>query len=75
MLKIVASAEREDPRQEGHKPSHRFRFDERVPGSWVTPFAFVGALLFDSSASAEHRLYPESHQCRTLSTLQNRSQF
>jgi hypothetical protein len=75
MLKIVTSAEREDPRQDGHKPSHRFRLDGRVHGSWATPFAFVGALLFDSSASAEHLLYPEIQQCRTLSAPQNRSQF
>jgi hypothetical protein len=34
MLKIVASAEREDPRQEGH----RFHFDGRVHRSWATPF-------------------------------------
>jgi hypothetical protein len=38
----------------GNKPIHRFRFDGWIHGSWITPFAFVGTVLFDSSASEEH---------------------
>ena len=72
---IVTSADREGQRQEGQRIQHRSRFDGRVHGSWTTPIEFVGALLFDSSASAEHLLFPENHQSRTLSTVQNRSQF
>ena len=51
---IVTSADREDPRQEEQRTGHRFRFHGLVHGSWTTPIAF-GALLFDSSASPEHR--------------------
>jgi hypothetical protein len=63
MLKIIASGEREDPPPERAQPSHRFRFDGRVHRSRANPFAFIGTLLFDSSASAEHISYPESRQC------------
>ena len=58
---IVTNANREGPRQEGQRIQHRSRLDGRVYGSWTTPIEFVGALLFDSSASAEHRLFPENH--------------
>jgi hypothetical protein len=58
MLKIVASGGAKPRRQKGQKPSDCFRFDGRAHGSRVTPFAFIGTMSFDSSASAEHVSYP-----------------
>ena len=71
---IVTCTDREVPRQEGQQSSHRFRFDGRVHGSWTTPIAFVGALLFDSSASAEHLYVPRAVMSHA-EYASNRSQF
>ena len=59
MFEIVTSADRDD-RHDGQQTIHRFRFDGWIHGSSITPFALVGTLLFDSSASEEHRYFPRA---------------
>ena len=58
MFMIVAMRATRDPRQKSTDPVTASCFDGWTHGSWITPFAFVGTLLFDGGASEEHLYFP-----------------